>query len=393
MSEKVKVLIIINRLTLGGPIYNAAFLSAFLTDKFEVKLIGGKHESYEVESLFILKKYNVYPQIIDNLQREINFKKDRQAYKDIRAVIRDYKPDIVHTHASKTGVIGRLAAFKENVPVVIHTFHGHVFHSYFGKIKTLLYKTIERYLAKKSSGIIAISNLQENELVNVHKVVPKNKSKVIYLGFDLTKFQTNQDKKRFNFVTEYNIQEDEICIGIIGRLTSIKNHEMFFNVINEVVKLTTKKIRVFIIGGGELDGELKKKAQEIEKINKQSIFTFTSWIKDIDIPLARLDIICLTSYNEGTPVCLIEAQAANIVVMSTNVGGVKDIVDENNTAFIIEDLSVKEYTEKLLILIEDEKKRNFMSQKGWNYVKDKFHYTRLCSNMEEFYLEKLENKK
>ena len=393
MSEKVKVLIIINRLTLGGPIYNAAFLSAFLTDKFEVKLIGGKNESYEVESLFILKKYNVYPQIIDNLQREINFKKDRQAYKDIRAVIRDYKPDIVHTHASKTGVIGRLAAFKENVPVVIHTFHGHVFHSYFGKIKTLLYKTIERYLAKKSSGIIAISNLQENELVNVHKVVPKNKSKVIYLGFDLTKFQTNQDKKRFNFVTEYNIQEDEICIGIIGRLTSIKNHEMFFNVINEVVKLTTKKIRVFIIGGGELDGELKKKAQEIEKINKQSIFTFTSWIKDIDIPLARLDIICLTSYNEGTPVCLIEAQAANIVVMSTNVGGVKDIVDENNTAFIIEDLSVKEYTEKLLILIEDEKKRNFMSQKGWNYVKDKFHYTRLCSNMEEFYLEKLENKK
>jgi len=391
MSKKIKVLRIINRFNLGGPTYNATFLSAFLSDKFETKLIGGKHESYEGESLFIPNKYDVNPELIDSLQREIDFKKDRQAYHDIRAIIRDYKPDIVHTHASKSGAIGRLAAIKENVPVVVHTFHGHVFHSYFGKLKTLFYKTIERYLAKKSSAIITISDLQQKELVNIHKVVPASKSKVINLGFDLTKFQTDQSQKRENFVREYKIQDDEICIGIIGRLTDIKNHDMFFNVIDELMKLSTKKVRVFVIGGGELDEYLKQKAKEIEAVHQRSIFTFTSWIKDVDIPLARLDVVCLTSHNEGTPVSLIEAQAANIVVMSTNVGGVKDIVDENETAFIIEDFSVIDYTEKLLLLVEDENKRKFMSQNGWNYVKDKFHYTRLCANVESLYLELLQN--
>jgi len=391
MSEKIKVLRIINRFNLGGPTYNATFLSAFLSDKFETKLIGGKHEAYEGESLFIPNKYDVDPELIDSLQREINFKKDRQAYQDIRAIIRDYKPDIVHTHASKSGAIGRLAAFKENVPVVVHTFHGHVFHSYFGRLKTLFYKTIERYLAKKSSAIITISDLRQKELVNIHKVVPASKSRVVNLGFDLTKFQTDQSQKRQNFVREYKIQDDEVCIGIIGRLTDIKNHDMFFNVIDELMKSSTKKIRVFVIGGGELDECLKQKAKEIEVVHQKSIFTFTSWIKDVDIPLARLDVVCLTSHNEGTPVSLIEAQAANIVVMSTNVGGVKDIVDENETGFIIENFSVNDYTEKLLLLVEDENKRKFMSQNCWNYVKDKFHYTRLCANVESLYLELLQN--
>lgn len=391
MEEKIKVLRIINRFNLGGPTYNATFLSAFLSDKFETKLIGGRHESYEGGSLFIPNKYGVEPEIIDSLQREINFKKDKQAYNEIREIIREYNPDIVHTHASKSGAIGRLAAFKENVPVVVHTFHGHVFHSYFGKVKTLFYKTIERYLAKKTSAIITISKIQEEELVKIHNVVPENKSKVVNLGFDLTKFQTNQEQKRLEFVNQYNIKEDEICIGIIGRLTEIKNHDMFFNVINEVIKETSKKVRVFVIGGGKLDESLRAQAKLIEDNCQKSIFTFTSWIKDVDIPLARLDVVCLTSHNEGTPVSLIEAQAANVVVMSTNVGGVKDIVDENETAFIIEDFSINTYVEKLLILVEDENKRKKMSQNGWNYVKNKFHYTRLCDNVENLYLEILKN--
>ena len=392
MSKKIKVLRIINRFNLGGPTYNATFLSAFLSEKFETKLIGGKHEMYEGESLFIPHKYGVNPQIIDSLQREINFKKDKQAYNEIRAIIKEYKPDVVHTHASKSGAIGRLAAIKENVPVIIHTFHGHVFHSYFGKIKTIFYKTIERYLAKKSSAIITISKIQQNELVNIHKVIPPSKSKVINLGFDLTKFQTNLPQKRAHFVKEYNIKNDEICIGIVGRLTDIKNHKMFFNVISKVAKKTSKKIRVFVIGGGELEDELIKTAKQIEKDNEKQIFTFTSWIKDVDIPLARLDIVCLTSHNEGTPVSLIEAQAANVVVMSTNVGGVKDIVDENNTGYIINNFSVENYAIKLLDLIENKEKRKIMSQNGWNYVKDKFHYTRLCNNVENLYLELLNKK-
>jgi glycosyltransferase involved in cell wall biosynthesis len=390
MSKKIKILRIINRFNLGGPTYNVTFLSAFMSDKFETKLIGGGHENYEGDALFIPHKYGLEPEIIDSLQREINFKKDKQALKEIRQIIKDYQPDIMHTHASKSGAIGRLAAIKENVPIIVHTFHGHVFHSYFGKLKTQFYKSVERYLAKRSTAIVTISNIQKNELVNVHKIISPEKVKVINLGFDLSKFQTNQSEKRLSFVNEYDIDEDVVCIGIIGRLTSIKNHQMFFDVINNVFNRTNQKVRVFVIGGGELDEELKSMAKSIEEAVGQSIFTFTSWIKDVDVPLSRLDIVCLTSHNEGTPVSLIEAQASNVVVVSTNVGGVKDILLEDETGFVIDDFSVKDYSDKLLDLVENEEKRKKMSQNGWNYVKEKFHYTTLCKNMENLYLELLE---
>jgi glycosyltransferase involved in cell wall biosynthesis len=393
MSKKIKILRIINRFNLGGPTYNATFLSAFVSDKFETKLIGGKHEEYEGESLFIPHKYDVNPQIIDSLQREINFKSDRKTYKEIRKIIQDYKPDIVHTHASKSGAIGRLAAFKENVPVVVHTFHGHVFHSYFGKLKTKFYKVVERYLARKSTAIVVISDLQKSELVSEHKIIKNDKAKVINLGFDLTKFQTNIEDKRKDFSAKWNIQEDEICIGIIGRLTHIKNHDLFFKVIDQTVSNTTKKIRVFVIGDGELNAELKEKSKAIEEKLNKKIFTFTSWIKNVDVALARLDIVCLTSFNEGTPVSLIEAQAANVVVLSTDVGGVKDIVKNGETGFVIDDFSVENFSKKLLDLIENEEKRKIMSQNGWGFVRNKFHYTTLCANMEKLYLDLLQNKK
>ncbi len=390
MSKKIKVLRIINRFNLGGPTYNVTFLSAFMSNKFETKLIGGGHENYEGDALFIPHKYGLDPQIVNSLQREINFKKDKQALREIRQIIKEFKPDIVHTHASKSGAIGRLAAIKENVPIIVHTFHGHVFHSYFGKLKTQFYKTIERYLAKKSTAIVTISDIQKNELVNSHKIIPKNKAKVINLGFDLSKFQNQKLKKRETFVNQYQIKENEICIGIIGRLTAIKNHQMFFKIIKNVAQKTNQNIRVFVIGGGELEIDLKTQANLIEKQIGKTIFTFTSWIKDVDVPLSRLDVVCLTSHNEGTPVSLIEAQAANVVVMSTNVGGVKDILIDGETGYVIDDFSVDEYSNKLLTLVNDKEKRQKMSQNGWNYVKDKFSYTTLCRNMENLYLELLE---
>ncbi|MGV6861490.1 MAG: glycosyltransferase [Putridiphycobacter sp.] len=391
MKKKVKVLRIINRFNLGGPTYNVTFLSAFMSDQFETKLIGGGHEDYEGDALFIPHKYGVEPEIVASLQREIDFKKDKQALSDIRKIIREFQPDIVHTHASKSGTIGRLAALKEKVPIIIHTFHGHVFHSYFGKVKTQFYKTIERYLAKRTTAVVTISKTQKYELTTHHKVVPAEKARVVNLGFDLSKFQDRQQDKRLQFVEQYNIKEDEICIGIIGRLTAIKNHEMFFEVIERVAKKTTKSIRVFVIGGGELENDLKLLTQSMEKRLESSIFTFTSWIKDVDIPLARLDVVCLTSHNEGTPVSLIEAQAANVVVMSTNVGGVKDILLEGETGYVIDNFSVENYADKLLDLVENKEKREKMSQNGWRFVKEKFHYTTLCKNMEKLYLELLEN--
>src|SRR5690606_35863068 len=130
----------------------------------ETLLCGGAHEAHEGNSLFIPERYGLNPVIVKSLQRSVNFKNDRKALKEIRMLIREFKPDIVHTHASKAGAIGRLAAYKEKVPVIVHTFHGHVFHSYFGRFRTWFYKMTERRLAKKTNAIIAISEIQKQEL-------------------------------------------------------------------------------------------------------------------------------------------------------------------------------------------------------------------------------------
>ena len=387
-----KVLRIINRFNLGGPTYNATFLTRYLDDKYETILIGGKHEIGETDSLHILEQYEVEPLLIEEMQRIPNFRSDRAAYKKIKQIILEFKPDIVHTHAAKAGALGRKAAFACNVPVVVHTFHGHVFHSYFGRFKTFIFKLIERRLAAKSDGIIAISEMQKHELSAIHKICPASKIKVIPLGFDLEKFHSNKEINRKNIRNLYSIDNDEIAIGIVGRLAPIKNHSLFLDVIEKTLLLTTKKIKVFIVGDGEERLNIESRVNAInEKFGK--IIVLTSWIKNIGEFNAGMDIICLTSDNEGTPVSLIEAQAGGLPIITTDVGGVQDIIVNNETGFIVPKNNVSLFTEKLLLLIEDESERNRLSQKGWDFVKNKFHYTTLVKNMDEYYQLLLNKKK
>ena len=219
-----KVLRIINRFNLGGPTYNAAYLTKYLAPEFETLLIGGMKDESEGSSEFILKDLGVDYQVIPEMKRSINPFDDLAAYSRIKKIIQEFKPDIVHTHAAKAGALGRQAAYSCNVPVIVHTYHGHVFHSYFGNFKTAVYKTIERNLAKRSSAIIAISDKQKQELAVEHQIAPAEKIHVIPLGFDLNRFHEGLDEKRKEFRAKYHLQDNEIAIGIIGRLTPVKNH-------------------------------------------------------------------------------------------------------------------------------------------------------------------------
>ncbi len=379
-----KVLRIINRFNIGGPTYNATFLTRFMDDKYETLLIGGTHEEGESDSLHILEEYGINPLLINEMQRIPSFKSDRAAYKKIKQIIQEFKPDIVHTHAAKAGALGRKAAFACKVPVVVHTFHGHVFHSYFGKIKTFIFKTIERRLAKKSDGIIAISDIQKRELSEIHKICPASKIKVIPLGFDLEKFHLNKVENRVKTRLQFGIEEDEIAVAIVGRLAAIKNHTLFLNVVEQIKNETTKKVKFFIVGDGDERPNIEKRVNELnEKFGK--IIVMTSWILDIGPFNAGMDVICLTSDNEGTPVSLIEAQAGGLPIVTTDVGGVKDILLEGQTGYVVPKNNVSLFTEKLLLLIEDEMLRKSISEKGWDYVKNKFHYTTLVHNMDEYY--------
>jgi len=384
-----KVLRIINRFNIGGITYNVSYLSKYLEPDFETLLVGGPEEEGEDSSLFIPEGLGLKPRVLKQFQREINFRADYAAYKEIKKIIREFKPDIVHTHASKAGAIGRLAAIHCKVPVIIHTFHGHVFHSYFGKLKTGFYLAIERYLAKRSTAIVAISNKQKTELSDIFKIAPKEKFHVVPLGFDLSRFTQNKEQNRKEFREKYNLKPDQLAIGIIGRLAPIKNHNLFIEAIAFLKQNGFTNFKAFIIGDGDT-------RQSITDFCDQSGVTWsndphantdiilTSWITNVEWALHGLDIVTLTSLNEGTPVSIIEAQAAGKYVVATNVGGIEDVlypecgllseINDKNTFF-----------SNLFNTCSDSSKTTGNSKKGEEWAVSKFSYTRLVNDMKLLY--------
>ena len=383
-----KILRIINRFNLGGPTYNAAYLTKYLESDYETLLIGGQHDESEISSMDILNNLGLKPIIIPEMQRSLNPYKDQIAYRKIQNIIKEFKPDIVHTHAAKAGALGRRAAYKLGVNQIYHTFHGHVFHSYFGDFKTKIFKKIERDLAKKTTKIIAISEIQKKELSKIHRICPEEKIEVIPLGFDLEKFNVDKDSKRKKFRGKWNIKENEIAIGIIGRLVPIKNHFFFIDAIQEILKKSEVPIRAFIVGDGEekqnIINYIKSKNLDYSLDNSSATFQLTSWIKEIDRVNSGMDIICLTSLNEGTPVSLIEAQASSKPIVSTKTGGIENIVLENKTALLSKNNDLHSFSKNLLSLVNNSNKRKLFSKYGLEKSKD-FHYEKLINRMKNLY--------
>ncbi|HEX2617709.1 MAG TPA: glycosyltransferase [Flavobacteriales bacterium] len=406
-----RVLRIINRFNLGGPTHNAAYLTRYLPADYETLLVGGAQEASEEGSGHILTSVGVKPLVLPEMQREVAPWRDRSAYRRIKQLIKEFKPDIVHTHAAKAGAVGRMAASDLGVKAIVHTFHGHVFHSYFGQLRTVMYKNIERFLAKRSHGIVAISDKQKSELVDEHRICAAEKVSVIPLGFDLSKFQEEQARKRALFRRVYGLDDDEIAVGIVGRLVPVKNHDLFLNALKEVRERTGKKVRAFVVG----DGEERERLEDLTRtlglsqvqgpyfnghgfghgvnghpMTERADVTFTSWIKEIDIVNAGLDVVALTSLNEGTPVSLIEAQAANKPVVSTKVGGIENVVLEGRTALLSAPEDAAGLSANLLRVVEDDALRGRMAHDGWEHVRQRYHYTRLVADTTALYERLLE---
>jgi glycosyltransferase involved in cell wall biosynthesis len=384
-----KILRIINRFNLGGITYNVAYLSKYMSADFETLLIGGAEEEGEESSLHITEDLGLKPLIVEELQRSIGLKNDYAAYKRIRQIIKEYKPDIVHTHASKAGAVGRLAAIHCKVPIIVHTFHGHVFHSYFGKLKTAFFTGIERYLAKRTNAIIAISDIQKKELTETFKICTPQQTHIVNLGFDLKRFTENTEQKRKEFRTKYNLQENELAIGIIGRLAPIKNHELFIDAVEHAANHSGKKIRGFIIGDGETRTQLENYliAKKLPFSNDPAVtklFCFTSWIKNVDWALAGLDLVALSSRNEGTPVSLIEAQAAGKFIVATNVGGTSDILHKD-CGFLCNKDEPAEFISQLLNAVRNFETLSFKEKNGRQQVLKQFSYERLVKDVENLY--------
>lgn len=395
-----RVLQIVNRLNIGGITYNAASIAARLRPEYETMLVSGLKDESEESSEFIVKQLGLDPIYIPEMSREINLVKDYKAYLNILRIIRTFKPDIVHTHAAKAGIVGRLAAWRAGTPVIIHTYHGHVFHSYFNKLKTQFIITIERFLASISDAIIAISPEQKLELSSTFKIADPDKFHVVELGYDLQSFSEDVATKRHLFRKKYQLVDDEIAIGMIGRMVPIKNISFFIEAFEQLLLLhPEKKIKAMLIGDGEIRQEIqelcKQKGLTIsspeDPVNQAKV-VFTSWIYEPDVAMSGLDIIALTSLNEGTPASLIEAQAAGKPIVSTDVGGIRHIVIPEKTAFLVKNGQLSDFIACLSKLIMDTSLREKMGVAGPEFVNNRFHYNRLTSDIRELYAKLLISK-
>lgn len=343
--RKPRLLIILNRLAVGGPAFNVISSAAVLSNEFDILLIAGAPDADEQPADYLLEQYKGFQfKKIIALKRSVIPGADLRAYKEIKKVILEFEPDIVHTHGAKPGVLGRIAAHRSKVPVIVHTFHGHVFHSYFSATISAFIVRIERWLAKTSSAIVAISEKLKNELIHDYKIAEAEKVRLIRLGIDTGSFQDENGMKRTEFREEFHLREETVAVGIAGRLVPVKNHRLFIEAATQFIKEQNGRtnVKFFLIG----DGTEKQKIQDLihqknflftttrAGYNSQAPFVFTSWRKDMDAVYAGLDIVMLTSLNEGTPVSIMEAMAAGKPVLSTNVGGVAELIRHKQTGML-----------------------------------------------------------
>jgi len=394
-----RILRILNRLIIGGPSKNAVYLTRYMQPDFDTMLVIGGKEDHEQDADFLATANNIQPTCIPQMKRAISPKDDWAAYNKLKKLIKEFKPDIVHTHAAKSGALGRLAAKHSNVPVIVHTFHGHVFHSYFNSLKTNFFIRTERYLGGLSDAIVAISDVQKKELSGDFRIAAAEKFRVIPLGLDLDNFTIDREAKRNKFRTEFGLDDDTVAVGIIGRLVPVKNHSLFLTALKYVLNNSSAKVKAFIIGDGESRASIEKLATSLDiKFSQHTDkeypgpLIFTSWRTDVDTFCAGLDIIALTSLNEGTPVSLIEAQAAGKPIVSTRVGGIADVVLENKTALLSDIADEKQYCSNLLHMVNDISMRHKFSNAGQEYVLNKFGYQRLVADMGNLYRDLLDKK-
>ena len=392
--RKIKILRIITRLNIGGPAIHACLLTRELNEpnnaEFETKLICGSVSPGEGDMRYFAEEHGVEPLYVPALRREINPFRDLAAFFGILNHMREYKPDIVHTHTAKAGMLGRFAAILTNAPVKIHTFHGNIFYGYFSKISTRIFMVAEKFLARFTDTIIAISRKQEDDVVRKYRITTPKKCHVIKLGFNLERFLSSKQKTDV-FRKKFNFSKDEILIGMIGRLTAIKNHRMFIDVADYLNKTAGKDIngrmRFVIVG----DGELKNRLFEYTRSKglEERIF-FTGWVRQVEEVYAGLDIVALTSINEGTPVSLIEAMSSARPVVATDVGGVRDAVGE--AGVLVKSGDYKAMGDTILKLAGSAEEREKLGSLGRNSVRDLFSKERLVSELRGLYKEELSKK-
>jgi len=348
----------------------------------------------------------VEPLYVRDMSRELSIRDLSSIFK-IYGLLRRESPDIVHTHTAKAGTVGRIATFiyrwltwstligRPRRVCAVHTFHGHVFHSYYGRFKTRIFLSIEKVLARiATKRIIVISPQQLHEISAKFRIGKPIQFDVIPLGIDTASVRS-QVSKRAGFRGEIGVSENDVVVGFVGRLTEVKNLSHLLRVAamyNNLSRSAKPTLKFVIVGDGHLHESLRLEADNLGILKT---LTFLGNKTDMAAVYSGLDIVALTSRNEGTPLSLIEGMAAGRPFISTVVGGVVDLLGdarESQNGYSICQRgvgvysdSVESYLDGLMLLAGDKDLRRAMGLAGQTYADEQYGKQRLVDDIKDLY--------
>jgi glycosyltransferase involved in cell wall biosynthesis len=386
----VRILRVITRLNVGGPAIQAIELSTRLGARgYQTRLVFGRLGEGEGDMRYLLPPATDTRQI-DMLRRPIAPLADLRTLARLLAIMREFRPHVVHTHMAKAGTIGRLAAAVYNRAAgrrarvrVVHTYHGHVLEGYFSPARTRVFLGVERALARVTDCLVAISPEIRSELLEGQRIGHADQYRVIPLGLELGGFSSIDHRARLAARERLGIAADKHVVSTVGRLTAIKDHRLFLETARLVA--AADPAALFLIAG---DGELRSELEEAARAGGIAGCTrLLGWRRDLTTIYGGTDVFLLTSRNEGTPVALIEALAAGVPGVSTDVGGVRDVIEEGVSGLLAPPGDARTLASHVAVLLQDPARRRDMGERGRRAVVVRYHIDRLVGDVEALYRE------
>jgi glycosyltransferase involved in cell wall biosynthesis len=388
-DERVRVLRVIARLNMGGPALHVAYLTAGLAERgYDTTLVAGSLARGEDSMAFVADELGIRVERLEQLHREISPFRDAVAIARLALLIRRVRPHILHTHTAKAGAVGRLAALlagDARPPIVVHTFHGHVLRGYFDPVRTAGFRLLERWLARMSTALVAVSPQVRDDLVALG-VAPRERFVVVRLGIELEQRVAAEQDGRGESRRILGIGADRFAVGWIGRMTGVKRTE---DVLRAFRRLRDRGVDACLcmIGDGPDRPAVERRAHELGVMRDT---LFLGYQEEVAPYYAAFDAMILPSINEGTPVSAIEALAAGRPVVATRVGGVPDVVREGEDGFLVDPGDVDALAERLAQLAADPDLRERLGAAGRARVIPRYSLERLVDDVDRLYRSLLE---
>ena len=379
---------VIARLNTGGPAMHVANLAAGLDPtRFQTRLITGRITEDEGDMTYYARDRGVDVIEIAGMSRTLSPWKDLRTLLRLFRIFRRERPTIVHTHTAKAGTVARLAALAAGVPVILHTFHGHVLGGrYFSSLKTRVFLEIERQLARVTDRLIVLTHRQAREMSGDLGVAPSENFAVIPLGLDLQPFaDVDRGRARRRLRGQVGVDDDGPVIGIVGRMVPVKNHELLFDAVELLHERMDPKPHVVVVGSGEREGFLRRYAAE-KGLDRW--VHWLGWREDLPEVFPAFDVTALTSFDEGTPVSLMESLVSGTPVVSRAVGGVPEILEDGRLGHLVWSDSAGDFADALASVLKAPPEPEMVVE-ARETVLGRYSVERLARDMDQLYVEVL----